>query len=62
MYTDWMRRVQKKARITLKQRREATNTYNDKQATPQPDIKICDLVILNAKNIQTKQPTKKLTQ
>ena len=29
--------------------------------TPQPDIDIGDLVMLNAKNMRTKRPTKKLT-
>ena len=35
--------------------------YYDQRATPQPDIDISDLVMLNAKNIQTKCPTKKLS-
>ena len=35
--------------------------YYDQRATRQADIDIGDLVILNAKNIRTKRPTKKLT-
>ena len=34
--------------------------YYDQRATPQPDIEIGDLVMLNAKNIGTKRPTKNL--
>ena len=61
MYTHWMKAIQEKARTTLEQTREAMKKYYDQQATPQPDIDIGDLVMLNAKNIRTKRPTKKLT-
>ena len=50
-----------KARNTLEQTREAMKKYYDQRATPQPDIDIGDLVMLNARNIWTKPPTKKLS-
>ena len=56
-----MQTVQNKARKTLEQTREAMKKPYDKRATPHPDIKIRDLVMLNAKNIRTKRPTKKLS-
>jgi len=35
--------------------------YKDRKAGQQPDIKVGDLVMLNAKNIRTKGQTKKLS-
>jgi len=35
--------------------------YYDRKARQQPDIKVRDFVMLNAKNIRTKRPTKKLS-
>ena len=61
MYTHWMQTVQNKARKTLAQTREAMKKYYDQRATPQPDIDIGDLVMLNAKNIRTQRPMKKLS-
>ena len=61
MYTHWMKTIQEKARATLEQTREAMKKYYDQRATPQPDIDIGDLVMLNSKNIRTKRPTKNLT-
>ena len=61
MYTHLMQTVQNQARKTLEQTREVMKKYYDQQATPQPDIDIGDLVMLNAKNIRTKRPTKKLS-
>ena len=61
MYTHWMQTVQNNARKTLEQTREAMKKYYEQRATPQPDIDIGDLVMLNAKNIRTKRPTKKLS-
>ena len=34
--------------------------YYDRKAKQQPDFKIGDMVMLNAKNIRTKRPSKKL--
>ena len=54
MYTHWMKTIPEKARTTLDQTREAMKKYYDQWATPQPDIDIGDLVMLNTKNIRTK--------
>jgi len=35
--------------------------YYDQKATEQPNIEVGDLVIMNAKNIGTKRPSKKLS-
>ena len=61
MYTHWIETVQNKARKRLEETREQKKNYYDQRATPQPDIDIGDLVMLNAKNIRTKRPTKKLS-
>ena len=54
MYTHWMKSIQEKARTMLEQTREAMKKYYDPRVTPQPDIDIGDLVMLNTKNIRTK--------
>jgi len=56
-----MKTVQENGRTTLEQTRENINKSYDRKATPQPDIEIGDLVMLNAKNIKSKQPTRKFT-
>jgi len=61
MYTHWMKTVQENTRTTLEQTREAMKKYYDQRATPQPDIEIGDLIMLNAKNIKSKRPTRKFT-
>ena len=61
MYTHWMQTVQNKVRKRLEQTQEAIKKYYDQRATPQPDIDIADLAMLNAKTIRTKRPTKKLS-
>ena len=35
--------------------------YYDRKARQQPEIKVGDLVMLNAKNIRIKRPTKRLS-
>jgi len=59
MSTHWMKTVEEMARITVEQTREAMKKNYDRRATTQPDIDIGDLVMLNAKNIQSKPPTRK---
>jgi len=61
MYTHWMKTLQENARRTLEQTREARKKYDDRKATPQPDIETGDLVLLNAKNIKSKRSTRKFT-
>ena len=61
MYSHWTKTVQEKARTSLQQIQEVMKKYSDQRTTPQPDIEIGDLVILNRKNVRTKRPTKKLS-
>ena len=61
MYAHWMKAIQENARTTLKETWETMKKYYNQRATPQPDIDIAHLVMLNVKNIRTKRPTKKLT-
>ena len=56
-----MKTIHEQARETLEKTREAMKKYYDRKATQQPDIKVGDKVMLNAKNIRTKQPSKKLS-
>jgi len=49
------------ARKALEQTREEMSKYYDQKARQQPDIKVGGLVMLNANNIRTKRPTKKLS-
>ena len=55
-----MQTTQLKAREALHRTRESMNKYYDRKAKQQPDIAVGDLVMLNAKNIRTKRPTKKM--
>ena len=58
LYAHWMQVTQQQARKALEQTREEMSKYYDGKACQQADIKVGDLVILNAKNIRTKPPTK----
>jgi len=60
LYAHWMQMVHPQARQSLERTREAIRLYYDRKAKQQPDFKVCDLVMLNAKNIRTKCPSKKL--
>lgn len=55
-----MQAIHQQARQSLEKTREAMGRYYDQKAKQQPDFKVGDLVILNAKNIRTKRPSKKL--
>ena len=61
MYKQWMKTLQERVRTTLQQTREAMNKYYARCATPQPDIELGDLVMLNAKKVKSKRPTKMFT-
>ena len=61
MYAHWMKTIHEQARQALIKTREAMKKYYDRKAIPQPDIKVGDRVMLNAKNIRTKRPSKKLS-
>jgi hypothetical protein len=60
MYAHWMKSIHEQAQEALEHTREAMKRYYDRKATQQPDIKVGDKVMLNAKNIRTKRPSKKL--
>jgi len=61
MYADWMQDIHRQAKQTLENTPESIKRYYDRKATEQPSIELGDLVMLNAKNIRTKQPSKKLS-
>ena len=56
-----MKGVHEKARKALDQTREAMKKYYDRKAKEQPDFQVGEQVMLNAKNIRTKRPSKKLS-
>jgi len=53
--------IHRQAKQTLENTRESMKKYYDRKAMEQPNIEVGDLVILNAKNIRTKRPSKKLS-
>jgi len=61
LYAHWMQDIHGQAKQTLENTRESMKKYYDRKATAQPNIEIGDLVMLNAKNIRTKRPSKKLS-
>ena len=60
MYGHWMQTIHQQARESLEKTREAMGRYNNQHAKQQPEFKIGDLVMLNAKNIRTKHLSLKL--
>ena len=61
LYAHWMQTKHLKAHDALDRIRESMRKYYDRKAKQQPDVAVGDLVMLNAKNIRTKQRTKKLS-
>ena len=61
MYAHWMQDIHRQAKQTLENTTESRKKYYDWKATEQPSIEVGDLVMLNAKNIRTKPPSKKLS-
>ena len=59
-YAHWMKEVHTRVSKTLEDTRAAMSKYYDKGKMEHPSDEIGDLVILNARNIGTKRPTKKL--
>ena len=59
-YGHWMKEVHNQASKTLEDTQSAVSKYYDKGKMEHPSYEIGDLVMLNAKNIRTKRPTKKL--
>jgi len=60
LYAHWMQTIHQQARQSLEKTREAMGGYYNRKAKQQPDFKIGDMVMLNAENIRTKRPSKKL--
>jgi len=61
LYVHWMQDIHQQAKQTLEKTRESMKKYYVRKATEQPSIGVGDLVMLNAKNIRTKRPLKKLS-
>jgi len=61
MYAHLMQDIHRRVKQTLQNARESNKTYCDKKGTEQPSIEVGDLVMLNAKNMRTKQPLNKLS-
>jgi len=61
MYAHWRQDIHRQAKETLENTRELMKKYYDSKATEQPSIEVGYLVMLNAKNIHTKRPLKKLS-
>ena len=59
-YAHWMREVHIQVAKTLEDTQATMSKYYDKGKMEHPLYEIGDLVVLNAKNIRTKRPTKKL--
>jgi len=57
-----MKAVHEKAHKALDQTRELMKKYYDRKATKQHDLKVGEQVMLNANNIRTKRPSKKLNR
>jgi len=61
LYVHWMQDIHQQAKQTLENTRESRKKYYDRKARAQPNIEVGDFVMLNAKNIRTKRPSKKLS-
>jgi len=56
LYAHWMQDIHRQAKQTLENTQESMDKYYDRTAMEQPSIEVGDLIMLNAKNIRTKQP------
>jgi len=61
MYAHWMKDIHRQAKQTLENPVGSMKKYYDRKATEQPRREVGHLVMLKTKNIQTKQPSKKLS-
>jgi len=61
MYAYWMPDIQRQVKQPLENTREPIKKYYDRKATEPPSIEVGDLVMLNAKKIHTKRPSKKVS-
>jgi hypothetical protein len=60
IYGHWLKAVHNKISETLDETKRRMGKYYDQGKREPPSMSIGDLVMLNAKNIRTKRPTKKL--
>jgi len=60
LYAHWMQTIHQQARQSRDKTREAMGRYQDRKVKQQLEFKVGELVMLNAKNIRTKRPSKKL--
>ena len=60
-YAHLMQTIHVQAQEALERTQESMSKYYDQKAKQQPDITICDQVMLNVKNTRTKRPAKKLS-
>jgi hypothetical protein len=59
-FVDNLEKLREELRENLTGARERMRKFHDRKKEPQPDFKVGDKVLLNAKNIQTLRPSKKL--
>lgn len=60
LYVHWMKGIHEEAREALQEARERMKKYANKRRRNAPDYTEGQLVMLNAKNVKTKRPSKKL--
>src|SRR5713226_1009775 len=61
-YAHWMKEIHEMAKSALERTREMMGRYYNRKANKQPDFKVRDKVMLNAKNIRSKRPWRKLAR
>ena len=61
LHAHWMQTIHVQAHDALEEARESMSKYYNRKAKQQPDVKVADQVMLNAKNILTKRPAKQLS-
>ena len=61
LYAHWMQTIHDQAHDTFDWTQENKSKYYGRKAKQQPNIKVGDQVMLNAKNICTKRPAKKVS-
>jgi len=61
MYAHWMQDVHRQVKQTLENTRQSMKKYCDRKGMEQPSIEVGGLVMVNAKKIGTKRPSKKLS-
>ena len=60
LYVNWLAEIHERLRDTLTRTRDRMAKWYDKKSNPAPPFKVGDLVMLDARNIKTRRPKKKL--